>query len=86
MADLTIGDPGEEPASDPDPAWDDLPPDQRAGMTREYWERELDSVARTGLAGLACSHPDCTVKRWVDAASFYCETHTRLLAARWGPG
>src|SRR5262249_42083503 len=65
MADVTAGDRGEGPAGHPDPTWDDLTPDQRAGMTRDYWERELDSVARTGLAGLACSHPDCTASRWV---------------------
>ena len=85
MADLTIGDRGEWQAGDPDPAWDDLTPDQRAGMTREYWERELDSVARTGLAGLPCSHPDCTAPRWVAVGSFYCETHTRLVAATGEP-
>lgn len=85
MADLTIGDSGEGPAGDPDPAWVDLTPDQRAGMTREYWELGLDRVARTGLAGLACSHPDCAAPRWVDGGSFYCETHTRLVAATGEP-
>lgn len=86
MADLTAGDGGAEPVGGPDPAWDDLPPDQRAGMTRGYWERELDSVARTALAGRACSHPDCFATRWVEVGSFYCETHTRLVAATAEPG
>jgi hypothetical protein len=81
MADLTVDDRGGEPVRDPDSAWDDLTPDQRAGMTREYWEGELDSVARTALAGVACSHPDCVAPRWVEVGSFYCETHTRLVAA-----
>lgn len=55
-------------------------------MTRGYWERELDSVARTALAGRACSHPDCFATRWVEVGSFYCETHTRLVAATAEPG
>ena len=85
MADLTVDDRGGEPVRDPDSAWDDLKPDQRAGMTREYWEHELDSVARTALAGVACSHPDCVAPRWVEVGSSYCETHTRLVAARAEP-
>lgn len=84
MANVSNGNSRGEPAGG-GVAWDDLTSDQQAGMTREYWESELDDDARRALADPACSHPDCNAPRWIEVGSYYCPAHTRLVAAAAGP-
>lgn len=85
MPDMIIGDRHSEPAGNTDLGWHHLTPEQQAGMTRDYWERELDGVTRAGLTGIACSHRDCSATRWDEVGSFYCETHARVLAVTVAP-
>src|SRR5438034_4552505 len=55
MADPTIGNQAAEPSARPDAAWDDLTPDQQAGMSRGYWEHDLTREARIALVDPVCS-------------------------------
>jgi hypothetical protein len=69
------------PVNWPDVEWDDLTAEQQVGMTREYWEGELDREARVAFVSTVCSRPDCPAPRWHEAGSLYCEAHARLVAA-----
>jgi hypothetical protein len=75
----------DEPVDRPNVEWNDLTTEQQAGMTREYWEDELDREARVAFASTVCSRPDCDAPRWQEAGSLYCEAHARLVAASAGP-
>jgi hypothetical protein len=52
--------------------WEDLSPDQRAGMTEDYWN-SLPEANRQAFLDTTCSEPGCTKPRAY--GSPWCEEH-----------